>query len=129
MSVKSQPVPRSYRINNAWLDANQLAGDYVDIEEIRSNPNSSAYLTWCIANSATTGITSRAEEQRKAQFTYTGFASHDTDNGDKVMSVLKDDLPNTPVSRQLTGGIAHGFNIRRVYSRSTQARELEFIGY
>jgi len=117
---------RRYVISNRWLD--EYSGDrtrFVDVVQIKDDPNNSQYLTDLI----NLGITiDRAQEQMRAAFWINGFAYGDDDDGTDVRYILEEDDDAYIHTRGVIAEIEHPMRVRRVYARGTQARDIEFLG-
>ena len=117
---------RRYRIDNAWL--NQFANDadrFVDVVQIKDDPQSSQYLADLVARGVNIDF---EQESMRASFWINGFAVGDTDAGDNVNCVYEEDDPAYNHVRAFSGAIEHPVRVRRVYARNTEGRDIEFLG-
>ncbi|MGW8324066.1 MAG: hypothetical protein ACWGNI_00090 [Desulfobacterales bacterium] len=141
---------RCYPISDKWLTTqSEDAPEYCDIMEIRNDPHgnvhqpdnvlhgapdypSSAYLTWVLANDPRVftlmdGSTpTRMDHIRAASFEDEAIRIGDTDNGNNVRGILKN---NTIITvGEYFGGVNYDEVYRRIYRDGTEVEKFWFIG-
>lgn len=124
MTNKTQSTTRHYIISNKWLE--EYEDDktkYVDILEIRFDPENSQYLSDLV----TMGIIK--ESERITERTKASFIDNATLVGETgfIKSIRMDD---TYTDRQpFVGGVLHPIRFRRIYAHGTTARYISFEGF
>ena len=126
----TQSFTRHYPIDDGWLiryGKGGVAEDrnrYVDIGEIRINPQASQYLNDLVAMGRSIDY---GQEQVRASFVDNGTFVGDNDNGRYIDGQLKDDTYRD--KNKFAEGICHPVRYRRVYAWETNARHIWFAGF
>ena len=127
---KTQSFTRHYPIDDDWLALYTRGGTlennsrYVDIDEIRKNPQGSQYLLDLVTMGKSVDFTM---EKIRASFVDNGTFVGDNDNGKYIDGQLMDDTYRD--KQKYAEGIEHPVRYKKIYAWETTARHIWFTGF